>query len=183
MDIDTVVYYPVSTSETAANLDDLIEYIIPELSYGTHTYAGSFVTGNTFNANLAGIGNQQIFYQVNNNTCVGNQIGFVEVIGAPVVVGLSAQYCNSAGVDNIQRDPNYTHIQTTTPTKITYENVMTVSATNYSGTFVALGGPNPNNEYFEFDPSLVTGGQSVITVTYSTIIEEYDPNPPFAQFK
>ncbi len=178
VNLDTIIFDPISISESNVPIDSILNQILPSsaTSY-PRTFSGSFVTLNAgnyfFQPNLAGVGNQPITMTINNGACSNSRTGIVPVLLAPNLVGLVPQYCDIAGIDTILRDPNFLYTNTSSPTLVTYSNEMSVSATNYSGTFTAQCSAVPASQCYLFNPGQATAGNVVLTVLYRRTVETY----------
>jgi hypothetical protein len=176
--IDSISFFPIAVSESNVPMDSIRDQVLPTsaLAY-PRTYTGSFATLNGgnyfFQPNLAGVGTHTVMLNISNGACTNSKSGLITVIPAPNLISLNSQYCDIAGIDTIERAVGYTYNNTTTPNLITYQNEMTVTATNYSGSFTPQCSPSPAGQCYFFNPALVTGGTTVITVLYRRRMEFY----------
>jgi hypothetical protein len=176
--LDTITFFPIAVSETNVSIDSVRNQVLPvgALAY-PRTFSGSFVTLNSgnyfFQPNLAGVGTHPITLNISNGACTNSTTGVINVLPAPDLIGLNAQYCDIAGIDTILRDPAFAYSNTTTPALITYVNEITVSATNYSGSFTPQCSATPAAQCYLFNPALVTGGTTILTVLYRRRMEFY----------
>jgi hypothetical protein len=176
--LDSISFFPIAVSEANVPMDSIRNQVLPisALSY-PQTYTGSFTTLTAskyfFQPNLAGVGNHTVSLNISNGTCTNSKTGVITVIAAPILLGLNRQYCNIAGLDTLERAAGYAYANSSTPTLVTYQNEMTVTATNYSGSFTPQCSATPAGQCYFFNPALVTGGTSILTVVYRRRMEFY----------
>jgi hypothetical protein len=176
--LDTIVFFPVSTSETSVALDSLLNYVAPLASAALpRGYAGNHVSLQSgiyvFNANTAGVGTHAITVSIASGGCTSYRTAYINVVAAPSSFGLAGQYCSNVGTDTILRDPAFGYSASSTATLIVYNNEMSVSATNYSGTFSPQCGLAPASQCYIFDLAQTTGLTSVVTTLYWHRMEFY----------
>lgn len=174
IELNNIVFFDVAVSETNVSIDSLINYVLPDTArnFG-ETFGGLGITGvgpYNFNPNTVGVGTHPISYQISNGVgCSNNINATINVIDAPLWLGLNTQYCNNANNDTLERDPAYVYNVSTPPGFHITQNEIEIIASNYPGGTLPLltpTPPNPNNYKYLFDPTLVTGAFSVITINY-----------------
>jgi hypothetical protein len=176
--LDTVTFFAISTSETETALDSMLNYVLPAASASfARAYSSphiSQVAGvYVFDARAAGVGTHAITVSIASAGCTTFRTAYVQVVAAPLSIGLQSQYCSNSGLDTILRAPAFAYGELNGGTQIVYSNVMSVSATNYSGTFSPQCGLAPAGQCFVFDLSQTTGLSTVVTTTYRHRIEFY----------
>ena len=176
--LDTIVFFPVSTSETSVALDSLLNYVAPLSSAALpRAYTGSEVSLQSgvyvFDAQAAGVGIHAITVSIASGGCTSYRTAYINVIPAPLPFGLAGQYCSNVGTDTILRDPAFGYSASSSATLVVYNNEMAVSATNYSGTFSPQCGLAPASQCYIFDLAQTTGLTSVVTTLYWHRMEFY----------
>ncbi len=186
IELNDIVFFDVAVSETNVLIDSLVNYVLPDTAqFFTQTFGGLGVLGvgpYNFNPSAVGVGSHPINYQISNGVgCSNNITRNINVIAAPNWLGLNTQYCNNATIDSLERDPAYIYSTATPPGLHITNNAIEIIATNYpGGTLPAVTPlpPSPNDYEYLFDPTLVTGAFSVITINYRYIERSGGPTGP-----
>ena len=176
--LDTTIFFPVASSETAVNLRHLLRTITPNTVLPSAlTFASPFVGTDTvsFNARLAGVGVHPIIASVRQGACVRQDTGYIQVIPPPVLRGLVRDYCSGSGsLDTLRRDTAYPFINVAAGFLTATRNQMAVTMQSYTTTNLPRVNPNSNSEFFVFNPSNVVGTFSILTLQYFTTIVRRD---------
>lgn len=188
MELNSISFHPVATSESNVPIDSLINVINPDTArVHTEDFLGQGIGGTTgnynFYPNILGVGTHPITYKITNSVgCINSVVGNIDVIAPPQLTGLSGtQYCTSAGQENITRDPAFPYSSTTVGNTTTEENIMETTITGgiYNMTTPTPFGPygSQSNISYIFNPAQATPGQLIFTTTYRRVATTYS-NPP-----
>lgn len=170
MRLDTSLYYPIAVSETSTRLTTLLAQTTPTYNNTySKTFAGMGVFDSVgvsyFNASAVGIGLRPVVLNITRGNCSNRDTGYINVIPAPSVNGLSSQYCNTSPNDSITRDLQYPYA---VANNVVCE--MSVQVTNHTPTQLTPQGSQPATQYYLFNPRQASVGQCVVTTIYTRVI-------------